>query len=561
VTGKNASDQPDPVLRRLRSWADEQGHNQSDIARALGVSRAAVSSWLLSLEAGGQAATGRTFRYNRQRHDVQARIAHLLGEPVESLRLLSAGVEPEAGFQAFAEPDFSPTVAPELWAAVRDVLGGVAVRGMNQTLGPSGQAGDSLRHRIAAVAETVDDVVATLVVADHRGHGVRRTLFHHLVTLFVRRPEHDVDLSDYLESRRQQVTEALNRAALPSTWEPPWRQPDVAIDHRDESMVRLGTLVAPWLSAPWPPRTGALLPPGHGGRTDTLAVIIGGPTSAAELAGGLLAHVLGAGFINDLDLVRRASDVRARRDGAGIGYFALATDWSAAPDRSFVIEHGLHMLRDGGVPGAWLFGMQAVAIDGSPSLGRALARMPELLLVIFTTPVWRRLAAWRLAAHQRGTAGSPEAEPNVLESVTAGVAATAHERRILVELAADAETWLARLDAAEATLRQLLTERSPDPSRQTITSCLDAPSDVAWLCVEDGVWQQHSGAIGERKHMVFPGHVDDFADSQIDVAVDVFMKLAERAGYTTEEDLAILLERLPSVSVTRRFAELRGARS
>jgi hypothetical protein len=508
---------------------------------------------------GGQATTGRTFRFTRQRPEVQARIAQVLGEPAESLRLHSAGTaEPGAGVRAFAVPDFSPKVAPELWAAVREILGAVAVRGMTQALDPSERAGDSLRHRIAAVAESIEDVVATLIVADRRGHGVRRTLFHHLVTVFVRRPDREVDLFGYLASRRERITEALSRAALPNVWEPPWREPDVAIDHRDESMVRLGTLVAPWLSAPWPPHTGALVSTTDDGQADTLAVIVGGPTSAAELAGGLLADALGVGFMNDLDLVRRASDVRARRDGAGIGYFALSADWGAVPDDSFVIEHGLHLLRDGGVPGAWLVGMQASAIDGAPSLRRALARMPELLLVVLTTRQWRRLAAWRLAAHQRGTTGPPGSEPDVLESITASEVATDRERQILAAHVVDADAWLARLDAAEATLEQLVAERGVDPSRRTITSRIDAPPNVAWLRVEDGVWRQHSGHFEESDHVVFPGYVDDFADSQVDVAVDLFGQLAERAGHATDQDLTLLLERLPSVAVTRQFAELRG---
>lgn len=558
ATGETAPDQPDPVLRRLRLWAEQQGRSQSAVARALGVSRAAVSSWFLDLETGGRAATGRTFRYTRQRPDVQARIAQVLGEPVESLRLLSVGAaESAAELHAFASPDLRPTVAPELWAAVREVLGTVAVRGMNQVLDSSERNGDSLRHRIAAVAESIDGVVATLVVADQRGHGARRTLFHHVVSVFVRRPERDVDLSEYLASRRTRLAEALNNAGLPNFWEPPWREPSVTIDHRDEAVVRLGTLVAPWLSAPWPPRTGALVPTVDGGRADSVAVLVGGPTSDAELAGGLLADALGVGFMKDRDLIRRTSNVRAGREGASIGYTAQSAGWSASPDDSFVIEHGLHLLRDGGVPGAWLLGMQTAAIECSPSLSRAVARMPEPLLVVATTAHWRRLAAWRLAAQQRGTTNAPGSEPEVLESINAGEVATDQERRILAEHTAEARAWLARLDAAEATLERVVTERGTDASRRTIVARIDAPSEVVWLRVEDGVWRRHTGRPPKDGQIVFPGHVDDFADSQIDVAVDLFRQLAEWAGHTTDQDFTTLLRRLPSTAVTRRFTESR----
>ena len=521
------------------------------------MSRAAVSSWFLDLETGGRAVSGRTFRYNRQSLDVQAKIAQMLGDPVESLRLLSTGAaETGASFQAFAAPDFSPTIAPELWTAVQEVLSTVAVRGMNPTLAPSERIGDSLRHRIAAVAESVEDVVATLVVTDHRGHGVRRTLFHHLVTVFVRQAANDVDLPKYLASQRKTVSEALGRAALPNTWEPPWREPNVAIDLRDEPVVKLGTLVAPWLSAPWPPHKNALVPTTGDGQVDALAVIVGGPSSDAELAGGLLADTLGVGFIRDVDLVKRAGDVRVRRNGTEISYFAMSQDWSTAADYSFVIEHGLHLLRDGRVPGAWLFGMQAHAIDDSPSLKRALIRMPELLLVIFTTSHWRHLAAWRLAGQQRATTGQPGSEPDVLEFVTEGEITTDQQRQTLATLTLEAKNWLARLNAAQATLERLVDERRKDPSRHTITSDLDAPSNIIWLRVEDGVWRQHTGPTDETDNVVFPGYVDDFADSQIDVTVELFIQLAERAGHTTNLQLTKLLKLLPSSSLTRRSDEL-----
>jgi hypothetical protein len=534
-------DQPDPVLLELQKVMDEQGLNRSQLAEKLGVSRSAMTSWMLELQAtqhghrAGSAA--RRFRFVKQGPEVQGRIAQLLAVPVGELTAMS-----RTGQDGADHP-----IDPAAWSGTRNIIEALAARSLARSLqiiprelerGPA--------HDIAEVAQSVPGVGATMVVEDIRG--LRHpTPWQHQVVIFS-------DSDEPRESLRSEVEQALAHAALPATWEHGSLEPGASVTNRNRRLGKVGSLISRRLEGSRGPQAGRLLPSGRLATptqaTDTtLAVFIGSASSTYQITPGLLADSAGVGFLRGGDLVRRMAEVRHQQLGLASSARLGIVDEQDAAEAGFVLRNTVDLLGSSTVAGAWTMSIDMRTGAAYDPLLKALGESDAVVLTCRLGPQWRRFAAWRMATIERNTLHQSVIDPVDPTQPAEIDPETFHAHHD------SAERWLTRFEEWEAKLDDLEAHRCAAGLAPTIRIPLDElPSDYHWLHPDGSV----GGGSPPPTPLVFTDDIDPLVDARIEASAAGIAALATVLGRQTREQRAELVERLAPTAVTRILRNLDG---
>lgn len=534
-------DQPDPVLLELQKIMNDQGLNKSQLAEKLGVSRSAMTSWILELTAtqhGKQAGTAaRRFRFTKQTPAVQAKIAQLLAVPVGELGAMSR----------VSQDDDNP-IDPAAWSETRNIIEALAARSLARALQIIPRDFERVpAHDIAEVAQSVAGVGATMVVEDVRGMRYP-TPWQHQVVIFG-----DSESPDQAVVRSN-VDNALARAALPASWEHGRLEPDVSLSNRNRSLGKVGSLISRRLEGSRGPQAGRLLPTSRlATRTPvddaTLAVFIGSTSSIYQIAPGLLADCAGVGFLRGGDLVRRLAEVRHQRLGLPTSARLGIVDEQDAAEAGFLLRNAVDLLGSSTVAGAW-----AMAIDmrTAGAYDPLLISLEDSTAVVFTCrlgPAWRRLAAWRMATIERNTKREKVIDPP----------ASAHSSPVDPETFRahynTAQAWLVRFEEWEAKLDNLEERRRAIGKGLTIRTPLeDLPTDYHWL--------HPDGTIGTGNPpptpVVFPDDIDPLVDARIEASAAAIASLATATGRVTPQQREELVARLTPNAVKQILRDAEG---
>jgi hypothetical protein len=496
--------------------------------------------------------SARRFEFTSQSFEVQRRIAHLLGEPIDVLKTLSHS-GPTRTLGTGEEP--SDMLETAVRHVAQDVFDGLSMQALAGALDANIEPlGFSLRHRVAAAAESVEGVTATTIVGHRRGRRSRQ-LYTYYVLVFIEPAAPDKDADEHARKIREQINLALSTAGLPAIWEHGLLGPEATVTS-DRPLHRLGALVVHHLEGSRPPRTGLLLrPPSQRSARDLrVAVMVSNPYGGSEPIAGAWSEALGAGHVRIDDLIRRVRELQTRGRGTSRERGAFITD-EAMRDGGFVVEQGLRLLETGRAPGAWNLSMETQLLAEYEPLRHALTNLEGVVVLVQLGPAWQRLAAWRAAAAERDDDGEP-----VLDTAIQGERPTSDDLEVLHQHSDIADKWLKRLVESESLLSGLQAQRDEMPGRLTLTAHLgELPPTYTWYTIRDERWQARTGQPADGEIAVFPDSVDPFVDTWMDLAGDCLVELATKIGYTAN-DLEGLAERLKFEPVRDRVA-IAAARS
>ncbi|MDT0353371.1 helix-turn-helix domain-containing protein [Pseudonocardia charpentierae] len=428
----------DPVLVKLAEWARQEPRmSREAVARRLGVSRGAVTGWFLWLEAVERGddppSSARTFQFAKQHPDVQSRIAAVLRQPVAVLMAESTG----------STDDY--TLDRHSGSLLSDLALGE---------GPWGRPGEQ-RYRVVALLELVDGVAATAIVPVRRG--LDGLVYQYQVVVLVD-PERDK------LPIKEEIDRDLRAAGLDCYWEHGPGQPGVEIRSEGRRLELLGSLAVSALTGVRSPRSGTLADPrfSPGLQPPRLAVVVSPPYGGSRPAAALLAVDVGAGHIPAeawIRLVHWAEDAEL-----GSPRTLDHVRESVALDAGFVMHRVVHQLERGDIPGAWLISLETGSALDYPPLGTALIELRGLFIAMRLGPVWRRMAAWRLAGSDldddlnRGGAGNRRIVVSNTEPFVARTPSDAG-RRGFADHRVKAAQRLAEIDELERHLDDLLARR------------------------------------------------------------------------------------------------------
>jgi hypothetical protein len=539
----------DPVLIKLRSWANDRALSREAIAARLGVSRTAVAGWfagLAAIEAGTRPPPGaRSFRFLAQRPEVQQNIAEVLGQPFEVLRG-NALVTRGGGPRSDAEPGSPATgeVAPELADIATEVLGDLL-------LGSPDRAVTTLRHRIAEVVESVPEVVATVTVKEPRGSD-RSQAYQHQIGVFL--AGYHGDRRAYLRANRDRITTALAEAGLPGYWEHGGKVPRAELAVAGQQHLFAGSLVCPYVAATRAARVGLLAPPGRGPERPgslRVAAIVTSPYGGSGPIAGHIALCTGVGHARGEDLRQWVRDAQSRRGFTRPVPRGALGDDAADLDAGFITHQGLHSLQRGLLPGAWLLSTEVGPLVRYEPLRSALVHLDGVLVTVSLGEQWRRLAAWRLAAAELNSAGQDgqgagRRSSDQISCTGPGRRLDRWEREILERQRSAAQTWMSRLAGWDEVLRRMAEQREREhPGSGTLRIVLDPlpPLRDAYRFAGDRLTR----VTGDERFAgdtVFPDDVDAMMESWVAAAAEVvtgFARLAGQDGERFAEYLASLL--------------------
>lgn len=535
---------PDPVLVRLEDWARRRGLSREDIAQRLRVTRPAVAGWFLGLEALARneplPRSARSFQFTNQKPHVQRNIAEVLAVPLLQLRAesLSGVGTPDMEDIEGGLAESPALIGSELHDLVEVVVNQIAAG----TAGPLRQERQgTLRHRAAEAVETVNGVVATLVVEEFRGSD-RRWPDQHQLVVFVTPCPPGIEETQYRAALRSRIDRALAEEGLSCYscyWEHGAKEPAATLRFQGDDAVRLGSLVCPFLSASRSPRTGLLIRP-HDLKTAPqllrIAALVTMPYGGSSPIAGHLTHSLGAGHIRDDDLMRAVHDAHARRSG-GIDRDrgALLTD-DAARDAGLFVHQALHVLQMGNLPGAWLLSMEPFLLADYPPLQDALVQLTGVLVTVHLGPQWRRHAAWRLAATtlnlqaQRRESRDPASSDGLL--IKPGAVPGPDDLAVLEKQLAGAADQETRLQSWEHVLDEVERRRASLTDRPTLRLTLDSlPDDGLCVRFDEGTYRTVTGADRFDGAVVFQDSMDGLMDAWVEAGADIVEWLVGLAGY------------------------------
>lgn len=532
-------DQTDPVLIELQRVMDEQGLNKSQLAEKLGVSRSAMTSWMLEMTAaqqGHQAGTAaRRFRFTRQSPAVQAQIAQFLAVPVGELIARSRS----------GQDDDKP-IDPAAWSDTRNVIEALAARSLARALQIMPREVErSPAHDIAEVAQSVEGVGATMVVTDIRGTHYP-TKWQHQVVVFGNSSSPDRALV------RTKVEAALADAALPASWEHGSLEPSAKLVNRNRSLATIGSLISRRLEGSRGPEAGRLLPGGSlVTRTDTtdatLAIFLGSASSSYQITPGLLADSTGVGFLRGGDLVRRLAETRQQRLGIATSARSGMLDDQDAAEGGFLLRNAVDLLTGSAIAGAWTM---SIDMRTAAAYEPLLEKLEKTTAVVFTCrlgPSWQRLAAWRMATIERNTHGHSVIDPRdpAQPSTINDEIFRAHNET--------AEKWLPRFEGWEQRLHQLEEKRRATPGLITIRVPLDQlPEKYHWLHPDGSVGQGNPPTTP----VVFADDIDPLVDARIEASARAIASLATVTGHTTDEQRKELVARLNQDAVAQILGDV-----
>lgn len=556
----------DPVLVRLHALAKRDGLSRAAVAKRLGVSRAAVAGWFLALEAvvkgEGMPASGRTFRFTKQKPHVQTAIAELLGQAEDLLRaesLTGGDVESTGAPPGTRSADSSAEVLD-----VGSLLGDLAV-------GRTRSA--ALAHRVADVVAGVPNVATTVLIKEPRGSDRVEPYQYQLVvfaeslqegkTQYQRQEVYEDDLSEAILS-------ALRDAGLPVNWEHGVQSPRIKIVVDDEVQgvgvdqqvqgFRLGSLVIPHIAASRGPDTGLLFRPGFGsgavtqGQQLRQATLVTLPYGGSDPVGGLLANGLGAGHLRGIDVVRAFSDARAKRRGADRRALVSAETWV---DAGFSVQQALHFLQAGRVPGAWLMSIEVQPPDVYQPLLDTLVSLESPVLLVHLGDGWGRMAAWRLAAARLNDDGRERMlrKPWSSDWIDFDSVANSGDRDVLRRQFELAEEIREELSHGDELLKGVAERRHERPTLSvTLGDFADDGSSISFA--SEG-YEVVKGKDRFRDKVVFHDFVDGFMNEWVAAAVSLLDQLATLAG----RDPAEMADQLVPGVLKRALMSRRAAAS
>jgi hypothetical protein len=509
----------DPVLVRLADWAVREALSREAVARRLGVGRPTVAGWFLTLEAIQRGdpppASARSFQFTSQRPEVQARIAEVLNQPLEALRAESTGTTDESAFDK----------------RTRSLLSDLAL-----DAAPWGEPGQQ-RHRIAAAAESVADVAATVIVPVYRGRD-RSMPYQYQVAVLVEPPEPGTDPDDNRRRIKSEVEQTVSDAGLDCYWEYGPAQPSIRLRSEWRELELLGSLAVPGLEAVRAPRTGMLVSgeiiPSRQ-RYLRLGLVISSSYGGSRPIAGWLSAGSGAGHIPAETWLRLADRSATWRPAGTTAPVLPRKSEGTAPEAGFALHKVIHQLQRGDIPGAWLVSMEAKApLDYDP-LYAAITQLAGVVMVVRLSKVWQHLAAWRragsaiyrqLSAMSTGTrvAGLSDTEP-----FTHSVATPEGEAAFL-DHQSQAAGYLEAIRQRERFLGELI-ERRNEEGLPTIEVTLGhLPDDLMCVRLDGGTYTQVHGEDRLAEMVAFEDSVNPMMDEWRKLAAEFAEKLKRFAG-------------------------------
>jgi transcriptional regulator with XRE-family HTH domain len=536
---------PDPVLVRLADWARRRGLSREDVARRLGVTRPAVAGWFLGLEALERdeplPRSARSFQFTSQKLDVQRSIAEVLALPLLQLRAESLSGQGALGIEDLGGGLVGSPALPgsEVRDLVEVLIGQIAVGGLNQECGSPSHG--TLRHRAAEVVEAIDEVVATLVVAEPRGSDQHQPYQHQLV-VFVAPCPPGTEEKMYRAALRRRIDRALAEEGLACYWEHGVKEPRATLPLRDKEAIRLGSLVCPFVAASRSPRTGLLVRPYNlktAPQVLRIAAVVTNPYGGSDPIAGHLAHSLGAGHLRSEDLTRAVFDAQVRRSGGTDHYRGALFTQEASSDAGLFLHQALHALQMGTLPGAWLLSTEVSALADYAPLQEALAQLTGVLVTVHLGPEWLRMAAWRLAAAtlnleaQRAESHTPASSDGLV--IKPDVTPNGDDLAVLQKHLAASDEWQTQLQVWEQVLDDV-EQRRRLTNRPTMRLTLESlPDDGQCIRFDEGTYRAVTGAERFTGAVVFRDLVDGPMDAWIAAAVDIIERLIDLAGYPRTE--------------------------
>lgn len=534
----------DPVLGRLEGLLAE-GWTQAAIAEEIGVTPAAFGAWLAhrqaTLQKSKPSSAARLFDLRKLSVASKKAVARLLGTTVDELVEESQRAWGHWTGVTSVEPGSSHWDSAILRLA-DDVVGALLARAYAAATVVDETRTATDRHRLAAAAESVEGVVGTCIVPEHRG-SLRCGPYQDQVAVFAAPPDHQRGDGEqqqvaWTEVIKEKISEQIAHDGIDAWWEHSRRLvPVVTLTLHGQPVTLLGSLVSPRLEAAQPPRGESLLPP-PADITRTGAVV-SNPYGGARPIGAFMAAATGAGLLKGENVAREIIERRGR--GRLLRGAFVDVDDTADRRRMGYAQHELLRLlsQPSYAPGAWVLETEARYLKGYPPLAHALADLPQVLIVVHLGEEWRRMAAWRLATAQRDEDGN-----DVLESPQPGAKISDAEKVTLKHHADTASDKCKELEQGEENLFEVVRRRedpdrlrrSEDPHPLTISLTLgQLPPSFPWYVPDPhSYWLQGHGS-GAPAVAVYPDDVDSMVDAWQEAAAQALCDLSREAAFTPEE--------------------------